>query len=67
MVIHLQKNIDKIKNPVRPKTKIGLRSLLGLANYFKELIPKYAKILKIKFYLNSMRIQKRLLRKYRNK
>lgn len=30
-----KKNIDKIQNLVCPKTKKGVRSLLGLANYFR--------------------------------
>lgn len=38
------RNIGKIKSLVRPKTKKGVRSLLGLANYFRALIPKYTEI-----------------------
>lgn len=39
-----KKNIDKIKNLIRPKTKKGVKSLLGLANYFRTLIRNYAEI-----------------------
>lgn len=39
-----KKNIEKIQKLARPKTKKGVKSLLGLANYFRSLIHKYSEI-----------------------
>lgn len=38
------KNIDKIEKLARPKNKKGVKSLLGLANYFRSLIHRYSEI-----------------------
>lgn len=39
-----KRNIDKIQNLVRPTNKKGVKSLLGLSNYFRSLIKDYSKI-----------------------
>lgn len=39
-----KRNIDKIQKLVRPKNKKGVKSLLGLSNYFRSLIKDYSKI-----------------------
>lgn len=39
-----KKNIEKIQNLARPKNKKGVKSLLGMANYFRSLIHKYSEI-----------------------
>lgn len=38
------RNVGKIQRLVRPKNKRGVKSLLGLANYFRTLIHNYAEI-----------------------
>lgn len=39
-----KRNLHKIKELTRPKNKRGVKSLLGLANYFRALIKDYAEI-----------------------
>lgn len=38
------KNIEKIQKLARPKNKKGVKSLLGLSNYFRSLIRNYSEI-----------------------
>lgn len=39
-----KKNLNKIQSLVRPKNKKAVKSLLGLANYFRSLIKNYSTI-----------------------
>lgn len=39
-----EKNVGKVQRLTRPKNKKGVKSLLGLANYFRTLIQNYADI-----------------------
>ena len=39
-----QDNVEKVKDAPRPSTKKQVRSLMGLAGYYRDFIPNFAAI-----------------------